>query len=147
MNNLSKADRPIEKPAADPQIPLADLPKKENDVSRETSKQPAMSLEPRETAEKKQECLFDMEEEAQKEQSATKEEPSLIIDDTYVLRLLVGANKQERQMDDEKFRDLPEYLNAVSYTHLDVYKRQSPYIFVNLFLSEYLSFVAGKKIQ
>lgn len=115
MNNLSKADRPIEKPAADPQIPLADLPKKENDVSRETSKQPAMSLEPRETAEKKQECLFDMEEEAQKEQSATKEEPSLMIDDTYVLRLLVGANKQERQMDDEKFRDLPDYLNELDW--------------------------------
>lgn len=115
MNDLSKADRPIEKPAADPQIPLADLPKKENDVSRETSKQPAMSLEPRETAEKKQECLFDMEEEAQKEQSANKEEPSLMIDDTYVLRLLVGANKQERQMDDEKFRDLPEYLNELDW--------------------------------
>lgn len=115
MNDLSKADRPIEKPAADPQIPLADLPKKENDVSRETSKQPAMPLEPRETAEKKQECLFDMEEEAQKEQSATKEEPSLMIDDTYVLRLLVGANKQERQMDDEKFRDLPDYLNELDW--------------------------------
>ena len=115
MNDLSKADRPIEKPAADPQIPLADLPKKENDVSRETSKQPAMPLEPRETAEKKQECLFDMEEEAQKEQSATKEEPSLMIDDTYVLRLLVGANKQERQMDDEKFCDLPEYLNELDW--------------------------------
>ena len=115
MNDLSKADRPIEKPAADPQIPLADLPKKENDVSRETSKQPAMPLEPRETAEKKQECLFDMEEEAQKEQSATKEEPSLMIDDTYVLRLLVGANKQERQMDDEKFRDMPEYLNELDW--------------------------------
>ena len=115
MNDLSKADRPIEKPAADPQIPLADLPKKENDVSRETSKQPAMPLEPSETAEKKQECLFDMEEAAQKEQSATKEEPSLMIDDTYVLRLLVGANKQERQMDDEKFRDLPEYLNELDW--------------------------------
>ena len=115
MNDLSKADRPIEKPAAEPQIPLSDLPKKENDVSRETSKQPAMPLEPSETAEKKQECLFDMEEEAQKEQSATKEEPSLMIDDTYVLRLLVGANKQERQMDDEKFRDLPEYLNELDW--------------------------------
>lgn len=115
MNDLSKADRPIEKPAAETQIPLSDLPKKENDVSRETSKQPAIPLEPRETAEKKQECLFDMEEEAQKEQSATKEEPSLMIDDTYVLRLLVGANKQERQMDDEKFRDLPDYLNELDW--------------------------------
>ena len=115
MNDLSKDDRPIKKPAPEPQIPLSDLPKKENDVSRETSKQPSILLEPRETAEKKQECLFDMEEEAQKEQSATKEEPSLMIDDTYVLRLLVGANKQERQMDDEKFRDLPDYLNELDW--------------------------------
>ena len=38
-----------------------------------------------------------------------------MIEDTYGRRLLVGANKQERQMDDEKFRDLPEYLNELDW--------------------------------
>lgn len=40
---------------------------------------------------------------------------SLKIDDQYIIRLLVGANKQERQMDDEKFKELDEYLNELEW--------------------------------
>lgn len=92
---------------------------KETDVSvsRET---PSLFDESIEQEEPKaidtgQSSLFESEEPKQKENVPEDKEPSLLIDDTYVLRLLTGANKQERQQDDEKFREIQEYLNELEW--------------------------------
>ncbi len=86
-------------------------------VSRET---PSLFDESIEQEEPKaidtgQSSLFESEEPKQKVNVPEDKEPSLLIDDTYVLRLLTGANKQERQQDDEKFREIQEYLNELEW--------------------------------
>ena len=84
----------------------------EKNVSRETFKKQEKIKN------NHQNVLFEMEEPEPKieEKEEKKEtEANLIIEDSYVLRLLVGANKQERQLDDEKFKDLSEYMNELEW--------------------------------
>ena len=55
------------------------------------------------------------EEKKTSEKKTIKKEKPLIINDDFVIRLLTGANKQERQMDDEKFRNINAYLNELEW--------------------------------
>ena len=84
-------------------------------VSRETSD---AKTETKDTEQEKI-SLFEIEETKKeiniKENKKTNDEPSLLIDDLYILRLLAGANKQERQLDDEKFRNLHEYMDELAW--------------------------------
>lgn len=76
---------------------------KKEDVSRETSTANSKVVH-------KEEPLLQNQQE-----NVVKKKVSLKIDDQYIIRLLVGANKQERQMDDEKFKELDEYLNELEW--------------------------------
>ena len=76
---------------------------KKEDVSRETSTANSKVVH-------KEEPLLQNQQE-----NVVKKKMSLKIDDQYIIRLLVGANKQERQMDDEKFKELDEYLNELEW--------------------------------
>ena len=76
---------------------------KKEDVSRETSTANSKVVH-------KEESLLQNQQE-----NVVKKKVSLKIDDQYIIRLLVGANKQERQMDDEKFKELDEYLNELEW--------------------------------
>ena len=55
------------------------------------------------------------EEKKTSEKKTIKKEKPLIINDDFVIRLLTSANKQERQMDDEKFRNINAYLNELEW--------------------------------
>lgn len=76
---------------------------KKEDVSRETSTANSKVVHKEETLLQNQ------------QENVVKKKVSLKIDDQYIIRLLVGANKQERQMDDEKFKELDEYLNELEW--------------------------------
>ncbi len=85
----------------------------EKNVSRET-----FNKKEEKNKNNQQSVLFEMEEpepKIEEKEEKKEKEANLIIEDTYVLRLLAGANKQERQLDDEKFKDLSEYMNELEW--------------------------------
>lgn len=94
-------------------------PNEETNISSDVSRETSDAKTETKNTEQEKISLFEIEETRKeiniKENKKTNDEPSLLIDDLYILRLLAGANKQERQLDDEKFGNLHEYMDELAW--------------------------------